>query len=68
MAKFVSYRYDVLKERCIEVEVGNVKPSILFSLEDASRLKRGLIPPARIQNNSITSEKLGLSFSESLQH
>ena len=58
-AKVVSYTYDVLKERCIEVEVGNVKPSILFSLEDASRLKRGLIPPARIQNNSITEDKLG---------
>ena len=58
-AKVVSYKYDTLKERCVEVEVGNVKPSILFSLEDASRLKRGLIPPQRIQNNSITAEKIG---------
>ena len=57
-AKVISYRYDVLKERCIEVEVGNVKPSILFRLEDASRLKRGLIPPKRIANNSIDSSKL----------
>lgn len=57
-AKVISYRYDTLKERCIEVEVGSVKPSILFSLEDASRLKRGLIPPKRIANNSIDSSKL----------
>ena len=60
-AKVVSYRYDTLKERCTEIEVGNVKPSILFDLEDASRLKRGLIPPERIQNNSITESKLGNS-------
>lgn len=58
-AKVISYKYDTLKERCVEIQVGNVKPSILFSLEDASRLKRGLIPPARIQNNSITEDKLG---------
>lgn len=57
-AKVISYKYDVLKERCIEVEVGSVKPSILFSLEDASRLKRGLIPPKRIANNSITSDHI----------
>lgn len=57
-AKVVSFKYDTLKERCIEVEVGKVKPSILFSLEDASRLKRGLIPPKRIQNKSIDSDKI----------
>ena len=60
-AKVVSYKYDTLKERCVEVEVGKVKPSILFSLEDASRLKRGLIPPKRIANNSIDSDKLANS-------
>lgn len=60
-AKVVTYRYDTLKERCVEIEVGNVKPTILFDLEDASRLKRGLIPPDRIQNNSITEDKLGNS-------
>lgn len=57
-AKVVSYRYDTLKERCIEVEVGNVKPSILFDLEDASRLKRGLMPPERIANKSISGGKI----------
>lgn len=56
-AKVTSYKYDVLKERMIEVEVGKTKKSILFSLEDASRLKKGLLPPKRIQNKSITSDK-----------
>lgn len=56
-AKVTSYKYDVLKERMVEVEVGKTKKTILFSLEDASRLKKGLLPPKRIQNKSITSEK-----------
>lgn len=56
-AKVTSYKYDVLKERMIEVEVGKTKKTILFSLEDASRLKKGLLPPKRIQDKSITSEK-----------
>lgn len=56
-SKVTSYKYDVLKERMIEVQVGKTKESILFSLEDASRLKKGLLPPKRIQNKSITSEK-----------
>lgn len=56
-AKVTSYKYDVLNERCIEIEVGKTKKTILFSLEDASRLKKGLLPPKRIQDKSITSEK-----------
>ena len=56
-SKVTSYKYDVLKERMLEVQVGKTKESILFSLEDASRLKKGLLPPKRIQNKSITSEK-----------
>lgn len=56
-AKVTSYKYDVLNERCIEIEVGKTKKTILFSLEDASRLKKGLLPPKRIQDKSITSDK-----------
>jgi len=56
-AKVTSYKYDVLAERMIEIEVGKTKKTILFSLEDASRLKKGLLPPKRIQNKSITSDK-----------
>lgn len=56
-AKVTSYKYDVLAERMKEIEVGKTKKTILFSLEDASRLKKGLLPPKRIQNKSITSEK-----------
>ena len=56
-SKVVSVRYDVLKERITEVQVGQTKQSVIFSLEDASRLRRGLLPPARIKDNSITSSK-----------
>ena len=56
-AKVTSYKYDVLAEHMKEIEVGKTKKTILFSLEDASRLKKGLLPPKRIQNKSITSEK-----------
>ena len=56
-AKVTSYKYDVLLERAIEVEVGKTKKTILFSLEDASRLKKGLLPPKRIQDKSLTSNK-----------
>ena len=57
-AKVVKYKYNVLLERCEEVEVGHAKDSNYFNLMDASKLRRGLIPPARIQNESITNEKI----------
>lgn len=56
-AKVTSYKYDVLNDLMLEVQVGKTKKSILFSLEDASRLKRGLLPPKRIQDKSLTSDK-----------
>lgn len=58
-SKVSSYTYDVLRERVTEVEVGNAKPSIIFSLEDASRLRKGLLPPERIKDNSLSSDKYG---------
>lgn len=59
-AKVCSFSYDVLNEMCTEVEVGNAKSSAAWKgLEDASRLKRGLIPPKRIADHSITSSHLG---------
>lgn len=58
-AKVTSYTYDVLKERCTEIEVSNAKASSEWSsLEDASRLRRGMIPPKRIGSHSITSEHI----------
>lgn len=57
-AKVVKYKYNVLLERCEEIEVGHAKSSDMFSLMDASKLRRGLIPPARIQNESITNSKI----------
>lgn len=57
-AKVVKYKYNVLLERCEEIEVGHAKDSNLFNLMDASKLRKGLIPPARIQNESITNNKI----------
>lgn len=58
-AKVSKYKYNVLLERCEEVEISNVAHSSMWKgLEDASRLKVGLIPPKRIANNSITSDKI----------
>ena len=58
-SKVCSYTYDVLNERITEVEVGKTKPTVIFSLEDASRLRKGLLPPERVKDNSITNQKLG---------
>ena len=57
-AKVVKYKYNVLLERCEEIEVGHAKAGSLFNLMDASKLRKGLVPPARIQNGSITSDKI----------
>ena len=56
-SKVVSVKYDVLRERITEVQVGKTKQSVIFSLEDASRLRKGLLPPARIRDKSLTSSK-----------
>lgn len=58
MAKVSRYKYDVLRERCVEIDVGHAKTSKYFDLLDASKLKKGLIPPDRISKNSITSDKI----------
>lgn len=57
-AKVVKYKYNVLLERCEEIEVGHAKDSKYFNLMDASKLRKGLIPPERVANESITSAKL----------
>lgn len=57
-SKVTSYKYDVLAERPTEIEIGKTKASSMFSLEDASRLKRGLIPPKRIQKKSIGQDQI----------
>ena len=57
-SKVVKYKYNVLLERCEEIEVGHAKETQYFNLMDASRLRKGLIPPERIQNESITGDKI----------
>ena len=56
-AKVLSYTYDVLNERCTEITVGKAKDSLFFTLEDASRLRKGILPPDRIGKKSITADK-----------
>lgn len=59
-AKVSSYTFDVLNERCTEIEVSNAKHSSQWAgFEDASRLKRGFISPDRIKNGSVGGGKLG---------
>lgn len=58
-AKVISYTYDVLNERCTEVEVSSAKHTSMWAgFEDAARLKKGVINPNRIGKNSIGSNKL----------
>lgn len=57
-SKVTRYKYDVLKEHVIEIDVGKTKDSAIFTLQDAGRLKHGLIKPDRLAKESITSDKL----------
>ena len=58
-AKVSSYKYDVLAEQCTEIEVTHGRNQSKWKgLEDASRLKRGLIPPSRIGNRSIQNNQI----------
>jgi hypothetical protein len=59
-AKVTSYTYDVLKEQCTEIQVSNAKASSAWtSLEDASRLRKGILSPNRIGKKSITGDRIG---------
>ena len=60
-SKVVKYKYDVLLERCEEVDVGHAKESNYFNLMDASKLKKGLIPVDRVANSSIGGSKIAPS-------
>lgn len=57
-SKVTRYKYDVLAERCTEIDVGKTKDSAVFTLQDASRLRRGLLPPDRIAKESIDGNKI----------
>lgn len=52
-AKVVKYKYNVLLERCEEIELDHAKSSKYFSLMDANKLRKGLVPPERIGKGSI---------------
>lgn len=57
-SKVTRYKYDVLAERCTEIDVGQTKESSIFTLQDASRIRRGLLPPDRIGKDSLEGNKL----------
>lgn len=57
-SKITRYKYDVLAERCLEIDVGKTKESAIFTLQDASKLRKGLLPPDRIAKESIDGNKI----------
>lgn len=57
-SKITRYKYDVLAERCLEIDVGKTKESAIFTLQDASRLRKGLLPPDRIAKESLDGNKI----------
>lgn len=57
-SKVTRFKYDVLAERCLEIDVGKTKDSAIFTLQDASKLRKGLLPPDRIANESIDGNKI----------
>ena len=57
-SKVTRYKFDVLNERCTEIDVGKTKDSAIFTLQDASKLRKGLLPPDRIARESVTGDKI----------
>lgn len=57
-AKVVKYTYNCLLEKIEEVELDHARGSKYFNLMSASRLRKGLIPPERIKNESINNSKI----------
>lgn len=52
-AKVISYKYNVLLDRVEEIELGRARSSKYFRLMDASRLRKGYLPPDRVEKGSI---------------
>lgn len=58
MAKVTSTVYDVLKERYVSINVGDVRETFASDIYDASRLKTGLLDLKRIKDRSIAGGKM----------
>ena len=52
-SKVSASEFDVLREICTNVEIGDVQTQITDSMTDAGRLKKGKLLKQRIANNSI---------------
>lgn len=59
LAKVSQTVYDVLKERNVSINVGDVRPTFAADIYDASRLKHGLLDLKRIKDKSISNRKMG---------
>lgn len=59
LAKISRTVYDVLKERNISINVGDVRPTFAEDMYNAARLKTGLLDMKRIKDKSITNSKMG---------
>lgn len=59
LAKVSQTVYDVLKERNVSINVGDVRPTFAADIYDASRLKHGLLDMKRIKDKSISNRKMG---------
>lgn len=59
LAKISQTVYDVIKERNVSINVGDVRPTFAADIYDASRLKHGLLDMKRIKEKSITGGKMG---------
>lgn len=59
LAKISQTVYDVIKERNVSINVGDVRPTFAADIYDASRLKHGLLDLKRIKDKSITGGKMG---------
>lgn len=59
LAKVSQTVYDVIKERNVSINVGDVRPTFAADIYDASRLKHGLLDLKRIKDKSITGGKMG---------
>lgn len=58
LAKVTQTVYDVLKERYVSVNVGDIRDTFAADIYDASRLKTGLLDLKRIKDKSITGGKM----------
>jgi len=56
-AQITKTSFDVLRERYVSIDVGDIRSSLSDEIHDASKLRKGLLPVERIKDNSIDGDK-----------